>query len=119
MTPKDFAEMNEAIGKATRAGSVNTYKRPTYKHTAKPPWIDFEKQRELVPGEITELEPGVTYTAPKAGEDGNPVIARLREKITTCRIEFSDREPDRSASGKAITIHQCEVHLVIITWDES
>lgn len=88
--------------------------RPTYRHTAKPPWVDFEKQRELVPGESIAL-PGVTFTANE--DNTNPI--RLSERLTTCRITFDDREPDRSDSGKAITIHQCKAHLVIITWDES
>ncbi len=115
-----FMKSRSAMIKAGPGGpGANTYKRPTYRHTAKPPYIDFEKQRELVPGEVFNIEPGITYTAPKRGEDGNPVITRLTEKLVTCRITFEDREPERSDSGKAITIHQCEAHLVIITWDES
>lgn len=101
-------------------------RRPTYRHTAKPPWVDFEKQRELVPGEEIHLEPPVPGEELKidpgitvqANVDNTGMI-RLSEKMTTCRITFEDREPERSDSGKAITIHQCDIHLVIITWDES
>ena len=102
--------LEEQIRNRMEAGSINTFKRPTYRHTAKPPWVDFEKQRELVP----DLRSG-----DQVPENHETSPVRLQEKITTCRITFEDREPDRSDSGKAITIHQCEVHLVIITWDES
>lgn len=109
-----FMKSRGAMIKAGPGGpGANTYKRPTYRHTAKPPWVDFEKQRELVPIDI-EIKPDGNLIAL---QDTNPV--RLSEKLTTCRITFEDREPERSDSGKAITIHQCEAHLVIITWDES
>lgn len=109
--PLSVETVTEMIGKF-KESRTTTVKRPTYKHTAKPPWVDFEKQRELVPSE----ESIINYSSDDAPD--SPGI-RLKEKLTTCRITFEDREPERSDSGKAITIHQCEVHLVIITWDES